>query len=529
MGAKKSRHESVTPCILRVLSESSAFITPMFFVGYLRSELVRRKSRTILTVLGLALGVSLVIAVSALSRGLDDAQATALDPLSSIGTDLTVTLAPEQDTGGQGGGFGGGGGGFGGGGREVIQANQSVITDLSKLGKPGDNFVHDFFLPGTQLTFPQSSAKQIAQLAGRRRRLERARPGRGPPGGNGAEDRRQDQDRRPAAPASTSESSLRPRPSSRRCRPASRRPGITVGGAPGGGRPARRAAGRPRRRRSGPRWPAATAGRSPSACRPASSASAPRSRRRSRRSGRSSTRRRRTSRARAYTIAGVDPATPGDRRRHPGARLERPFPRREHGRARGARRRRLREPPGPEGRIEARPERHELHGRRARAAAARRPDRRRLRPARRAAEAREPEGRRQRRCSSAPRAAPPSARCSSRSRSSSRGREVASAQAGRRLDQRLPRRRVEPLRTSRHRSRRSRRRRRVPARHPPDPRVGRQARARDRDAEGARLDAGARRPPDRRRVGRARAPRRPPRRRRSASSSRSRSARSGRR
>ena len=67
----------------------------MFYLGYLRSELVRRKSRTILTVLGLAVGVSLVIAVSALSRGLDEAQAKALDPLSSIGTDLTVTLAPQ--------------------------------------------------------------------------------------------------------------------------------------------------------------------------------------------------------------------------------------------------------------------------------------------------------------------------------------------------------------------------------------------------------------------------------------------------
>lgn len=132
----------------------------MFFLGYLRNELVRRKSRTILTVLGLAVGVSLVIAVSALSRGLDQAQAKALDPLSSIGTDLTVTLAPQSQDGGQGGAFGGGGS------REVIQANQSVITDLSKLGKPGEKFVHDFFLPGTQLTFAQSSAAQIAKVPG---------------------------------------------------------------------------------------------------------------------------------------------------------------------------------------------------------------------------------------------------------------------------------------------------------------------------------------------------------------------------
>ena len=72
----------------------------MLYLGYLRNELLRRKRRTI----------------------------------------LTVTLEPEQSQDGeQGGGFGGGG--FGGGGREVIQAKQSVITDLSKLGKPGEQFV----------------------------------------------------------------------------------------------------------------------------------------------------------------------------------------------------------------------------------------------------------------------------------------------------------------------------------------------------------------------------------------------------
>src|SRR4029079_3261364 len=134
----------------------------MFFLGYLRSELVRRKSRTILTVLGLAVGVALVIAVSSLSRGLEDARVKALNPRSSIGTDLTVTLAPQTQDASQGGGPGGG---FGGG-REGIEANQSVITDLSKLGKPGDKFVHDFFLPGTQLTFPQTTAAQIAKVDG---------------------------------------------------------------------------------------------------------------------------------------------------------------------------------------------------------------------------------------------------------------------------------------------------------------------------------------------------------------------------
>ena len=133
----------------------------MFFVRYARSELTRRRGRTIVTVAGLAVGVALVVLIGSLARGLDEAQATALDPLSSIGTDLTVTLAPSQDTGGD---FGPGG--PGGGGREIVQANSSVITDLSKLGKPGDSFVHDFFLPGTQLTFSQDEAKRVGQVEG---------------------------------------------------------------------------------------------------------------------------------------------------------------------------------------------------------------------------------------------------------------------------------------------------------------------------------------------------------------------------
>jgi putative ABC transport system permease protein len=132
----------------------------VFFVRYARSELVRRRGRTIVTVSGLALGVALVIVIASLTRGLDEAQQTALDPLSSIGTDLTVTLAPTQD---QGGGFGPGGGG---GGREVVQANSSVITDLSKLGKPGEQFEHTFFLPGTQLTFPRTQAVQVTTVDG---------------------------------------------------------------------------------------------------------------------------------------------------------------------------------------------------------------------------------------------------------------------------------------------------------------------------------------------------------------------------
>ena len=127
----------------------------MFFVAYLRNELMRRRARTILTLLGLALGVALVIAIAALSRGLDRAQKTALDPLASIGTDLTVTRSPDEGRGGLGGGPG-----------ELMAANRSVLTDLSKLGKPGETFVHDFFLPGTQLSFQQGQAHAIRTIPG---------------------------------------------------------------------------------------------------------------------------------------------------------------------------------------------------------------------------------------------------------------------------------------------------------------------------------------------------------------------------
>ncbi|TML59067.1 MAG: hypothetical protein E6G18_09275 [Actinobacteria bacterium] len=63
----------------------------MFYVSYMFSELRRRKGRTVLTALGLALGIGVVVTVGALSTGLDRAQAKVLAPLTGIGTDLSVT------------------------------------------------------------------------------------------------------------------------------------------------------------------------------------------------------------------------------------------------------------------------------------------------------------------------------------------------------------------------------------------------------------------------------------------------------
>ena len=97
-GATARRDVASRPLLRAALSRPWFSSAAVFYLSYLRSELLRRKGRTILTLLGLAIGVALVITISALSRGLDHAQKTALDPLSSIGTDLTVTLAPQQPT-----------------------------------------------------------------------------------------------------------------------------------------------------------------------------------------------------------------------------------------------------------------------------------------------------------------------------------------------------------------------------------------------------------------------------------------------
>ena len=63
----------------------------MFFITYMLAELRRRSGRTVLTALGLAIGVGLVVAVNALSTGLDRAQAQVLEPLTGVGTDMSVS------------------------------------------------------------------------------------------------------------------------------------------------------------------------------------------------------------------------------------------------------------------------------------------------------------------------------------------------------------------------------------------------------------------------------------------------------
>ncbi len=164
----------------------------MFSFGYAWNELRRRLGRTIVTAIGLAAGVGLVMGIIGVSQGLSAAQNKALSPLNSVGTDIIVTrtVAPTLSTattttttpanrfgGGGGGGFGGGGGGgfFAGGGGSSLNssddaalaaANSSVITDLAKLGPAGTKFTHDFFVAGTLITFPSQAVSTVANVKG---------------------------------------------------------------------------------------------------------------------------------------------------------------------------------------------------------------------------------------------------------------------------------------------------------------------------------------------------------------------------
>lgn len=129
----------------------------MFYVSYALAELRRRKSRTILTALGLAVGVALVVVVNAVSTGLDDAQRKVLEPLTGVGTDMSVTRPLKVSQNGQ-----------------LSQSQQNRFRRLQGGGpglqfqklKPGQKVNVDTFTAAGQLTFSQARVKQISAISG---------------------------------------------------------------------------------------------------------------------------------------------------------------------------------------------------------------------------------------------------------------------------------------------------------------------------------------------------------------------------
>ncbi len=69
---------------------------------YLRRELRHRRKQTAVVAVGLAVAIALVIVVSSVSAGVRDAQASVLESVYGVGTDVTVTQTAEPGAGGGG-------------------------------------------------------------------------------------------------------------------------------------------------------------------------------------------------------------------------------------------------------------------------------------------------------------------------------------------------------------------------------------------------------------------------------------------
>ena len=101
----------------------------------------RRRGRTLLTALGLAVGVGLVATVTALSQGLDDAQDEVLRPLTGVGTDMSVSkTAGAADRPG-------------------------LAVRVGKLGDPGEKFTREDYV-SPRGTFSAGDAARVGKIDG---------------------------------------------------------------------------------------------------------------------------------------------------------------------------------------------------------------------------------------------------------------------------------------------------------------------------------------------------------------------------
>jgi putative ABC transport system permease protein len=132
----------------------------VFYLSYMFAELRRRRGRTVLTALGLAIGVALVVTVSALSSGLDTAQQNVLQPLTGVGTDITVTRPITLSANG--------GGVF----NQLSPQQQSKLRNQTRGGagfgfggaSPGSTIDKDV-ANSSQVSFSAGRAKSLASLA----------------------------------------------------------------------------------------------------------------------------------------------------------------------------------------------------------------------------------------------------------------------------------------------------------------------------------------------------------------------------
>jgi ABC-type antimicrobial peptide transport system permease subunit len=139
----------------------------MFSLRYIGAELRRRKARTILTALGLGVGVATVVAVAALSAGLDDAQSEVLDPLTGVGTDMSATrpIVVSEENGDQGFAIGPGAELSAKEQRRLERENGGGRVALTDQGEPGERFTDQNFM-SPNLSFPEREAHGVAAVDG---------------------------------------------------------------------------------------------------------------------------------------------------------------------------------------------------------------------------------------------------------------------------------------------------------------------------------------------------------------------------
>jgi ABC-type antimicrobial peptide transport system permease subunit len=140
----------------------------VFYLRFLGAELRRRPGRTAVTALGLAIGVGLVVIVSALSAGLDEAQDEALGPLTGVGTDMRVSRPLELPGRGEAGGPGAASL-SGEEQRRLEKENPGGLFHFEpgELGEPGQRFTK-FQTLSSDLSFPASRVRAISTLDGAR-------------------------------------------------------------------------------------------------------------------------------------------------------------------------------------------------------------------------------------------------------------------------------------------------------------------------------------------------------------------------
>jgi hypothetical protein len=109
----------------------------------------------------LSVGVALVISINGVVGGINEAETKTLSPLSSVGSGLLITrtvssLAEGQLSSSDATAL------F----DEEQAATAAELINLAALGAPGSHFSEDFFLPTSQLTFPEEVAQQVSGVPG---------------------------------------------------------------------------------------------------------------------------------------------------------------------------------------------------------------------------------------------------------------------------------------------------------------------------------------------------------------------------